>query len=171
MSKKSNDSIQLYLDHGIDIPGRRIELGSFANSECGEAGIDFQMSERIIRGLHLMGKGADPIQLIINSHGGEDDHAVHGVVYGRAESAAGWIFQCCDYRIMDSRSNLMLHMGDSAKTAHTRHIDDMFVEDVLARMREKDPSYPKYKLTKKLHEDWVIYPTQCVELGLADEVI
>ncbi len=184
MARKSIDHIQIYLEHGIDVPGRRIELSSFADDDTEEAGIEFRMAERIVQGLYLMGKSTEPVTLIINSHGGEDDHAraiiaairncpapVHGVVYGRAESAAAWILQACDLRIMDRSSNLMLHLGESAKDRHSAYVDRLFVDDVLSRLRERDPGYARSKLMRHLHEDWYVYATQAVELGLADEVL
>jgi ATP-dependent Clp protease protease subunit len=184
MTRKSSDYIQLTLEHGIDIPGRTIYLTSSSDAAGEEAGIDWQMADRVIRGLRLMGTGDQPITLVINSHGGEDDHAraiiaaikscpntVNGVVYGRAESAGAWIFLNCDWRVMHSNSNLMLHMGASNKDKHSKRVDRMFVDDVLVQMQTKFPNYSRKRLEEQLHEDWYIYSDEVISLGLCDEVI
>lgn len=184
MARKSSDSIQIYLEHGIDIPGRRIDLTSCSDGNGEEAGIDWQIADRVVRGLHLLGNSELPIHLVINSHGGEDDHCraiiaairncpapVHGIVYGRAESAAAWILQVCDYRIISKGSNLMLHLGSSDKNNHSAYIDRLFIDDVLHRLREKDGSFSRSRLRKLVHNDWFIYPDEALELGLVDEVL
>lgn len=182
MARRSSDHISIALEHGIDIPARTIYLTSCPGDE--ERGVDWQMADRVIRGLQLMPPGDASVKLVINNFGGEDDHAraiigairqfpenVHGIVYGRAESAGAWILQACDYRSMDRHSNLMLHMGSSDKTKHSQYVDNLFVEDVLGRLRERDMGYSKQKLMRQLHEDWYIYPSQALALGLIDEVL
>lgn len=162
-----------WIEYGIDVRKRTILLFG---------PVDLAMAEKVATGLHMI-RGEKPVHLLINSEGGDDDHCrsiiaslctskayIIGHVVGVAESAAAWFLQHCDRRIMYPHSSLMLHMGDSPKNKHTRHIDKMFVDDVLARMVEKDPSYARNKLTTQLGEDWNVYPTQAVELGLADEV-
>lgn len=185
MARKSSDYIQLALDQGIDIPGRTIYMTSLTDGSSGdEAGIDWQMADRVLKGLQLLGTGDQPIKLIINSFGGEDDHAraiigairqckveVHGIVYGRAESAAAWILQHCDRRILDSHGSLMLHMGSSNKDRHSRYVDDLFIDDVLLRIQERHPNYKRAKLVQQLHEDWYVYPRVAIGWGLVDEVM
>jgi ATP-dependent protease ClpP protease subunit len=184
MARKSSDYIQMYLDHGIDIPGRRIDMTSYSDAEGNEAGVDWQLADRVIRGLHLLGNSEQPITLLINNFGGEDDHAraiigairnckapVYGLVYGRAESAAAWILQHCGHRTMDRHSSLMLHMGASNKDHHSEYIDSLFVEDILARIREKDPKYKESALRRQLKIDWNLYPSEALKLGLIDEVL
>lgn len=184
MARKSADYIHMYLEHGIDIPGRTIHLTSYADSSGEEAGVDWQLTDRVLKGLRLMPHTDVPITLLINNFGGEDDHAraiiagirhcpsaVHGVVYGRAESAAAWILQACDYRTMDTNSDLMFHLGASAKDAHSAHIDELFITDIYTRILEKNAKYPRARLTKKLHTDWYVYAPEALELGLVDEVL
>lgn len=166
--------MSIWIEHGIDTKKRTIRLFG---------PVDLAMAERVVTGLHLL-TGEKPIHLLINSEGGDDDHCrailgairtcpatVYGHVVGVAESAAAWFLQVCDRRIMYPNSSLMFHMGESAKNKHNRHIDKMFIDDVYARMVEKDPSYPRNKLVTVLGDDWYVYPTQAVELGLADEVL
>lgn len=185
MARRSSDHISIALEHGIDIPARTIYMTSLTDGSSGdEAGIDWQMADRVLSGLQLLSTGDQPVKLIINSFGGEDDHAraiigairqcpvqVHGIVYGRAESAAAWILQHCDKRVMDHHSNLMLHMGSGDKTKHSQYVDNLFVDDILMRLREKDPESSKSKLMRRLHEDWFVYPDQALSLGLIDEVL
>jgi len=160
---------------------RTIYLGQPENEEA--CGIGPQASEAIVRGLSTF-RGSSPIYLLFNNDGGEDSEArfiinlirscpqdVIGVVGGRAESAAAWILQACDWRIMLPSSNLMFHMGSSTKDAHSEWTDRLFVDDVLRRMQEKDPSYPRNKLMRQLKHDWYVYPQQALALGLIDQVL
>lgn len=185
MARRNTDNIHTVLEYGIDVPGRTIYMTSLADGSSGdEAGIDWQMADRIIKGLRLLSSGDQPITLIINNFGGEDDHAraiigairqcplpVHGYVYGRAESAAGWILQACDYRAMDPHSNLMLHLGSSSKDHHQEYIDSLFLGDILSRLQEKNPKYRKSDLVRKVKADWNIYPGDALALGLIDEIL
>jgi ATP-dependent protease ClpP protease subunit len=165
--------------HRIDWK-RTIYLGQPHEEEASAIGP--ASSEALVRGLSSFG-GMRPIYLLLNNDGGHDDEArfaldiigscpqdIIGVVCGRAESAAAWILQGCDWRVMMSRSSLMFHMGSSTKDAHSEWTDRMFVDDVLKRMQEKDPSYPRNKLIKSLKHDWHVYPTQALALGLVDQI-
>lgn len=163
-----------WLEYGIDTRKRTILL----SGEIGDS-----LADRVISGLRMM-PGTKPVTLLINSGGGDDDacraiigairmHSapIHGLVVGVAESAAAWIFEVCKHRTMTSHSSLMFHLGDSPKNKHNKYVDKLFVDDVHARMLEKDPSYPRSKLVTHVESDWNVYPTQAVELGLADEFI
>ena len=159
---------------------RTIYLGQPHEEEA--YGIGPASSEALVRGISSFG-GMRPIYIILNNNGGEDDEArfsldiirscpqnIIGVVCGRAESAAAWILQGCDWRVMMPRSSMMLHMGSSVKDAHSEWAEKMFVDDVLQRMQEKDPTYPRNKLMKELKRDWHLYPTQALALGLIDQI-
>jgi len=159
---------------------RTIYLGQPHEEEA--PGIGPASSEALIRGISSF-RGNRPIYLVINNDGGHDDEArfcldiirscpqnIIGVVAGRAESAAAWILQGCNWRVMMPRSSMMLHMGESTKNAHSEWADRMFVDDVLHRLQEKDPSYPRNKLMRQLKHDWYVYPTQALELGLIDQI-
>jgi len=71
---------------------------------------------------------------------------------------------------MTPSANLMLHMGSSTKDAHSEWTDRLFVDDVLRRMQEKDPAYPRNKLMRQLKHDWYLYSTQALALGLVDQI-
>jgi ATP-dependent protease ClpP protease subunit len=159
---------------------RTIYLGQPQNEEA--CGIDSSSSKTLIKGIEKF-RGDRPIYILFNNDGGKDNEArfsrdiirscpqnVIGVVCGRAESAAAWLLQGCDWRVMMPRSNLMLHMGSKSVDAHSEWADKMFVDDVLRRMQEKDPAYPRNKLVKELKRDWYVYPTQALALGLIDQI-
>lgn len=167
-------SSNTWLEYGIDVRNRTIRL-------FGE--VDYSMAEQVVTGIHMM-RGLRPIQLLICSEGGDDDACraivgairtcrapVYGHVIGIAESAAAWFLQVCHRRIMYPHSSLMLHMGESTKNKHSRYIDKLFVDDVYSRVLEKDPNYPRNKLVSQLGDDWNVYPSQALELGLCDEVV
>lgn len=186
MARKSIDKIELFLLHNVDIDNRIIYMGSQADPEGGEAGVDWQLSDNVIKSLALLDNipSEKPITLIINNFGGEDDHCraimgairnvkaeVRGLVYGRAESAAAWILQVCKYRVMDKYSNLMFHMGAGTKDEHSHYVDNLFIDILLERLREVDKETSRSKLIKKLRTDWFVYPEEALKLGLVDEVI
>ena len=165
--------------HRIDWK-RTIYLGQPHEEEA--YGIGPASSEALIRGISSF-RGPRPIYLLINNDGGEDSEArfaidiirscpqdIIGVVSGRAESAAAWLLQACDWRVMTPSANLMLHMGSSTKDAHSEWTDRLFVDDVLRRMQEKDPAYPRNKLMRQLKHDWYVYSTQALALGLIDQI-
>lgn len=162
-----------WIQNGIDVRGRTISL---------IGPIDTTAADRVLTGLHLI-RGEKPVNLIIHSEGGDDDDCraiigamiahnapIHGHVIGTAESAAGWILQCCDWRVMYSHSSLMLHMGESTKDRHSKYIDKLFVDDVLRRMNQKNPEYLRTKLVSNMDNDWYVYPSQALELGLCDQI-
>lgn len=162
-----------WLELGIDIRRRTV----FLLGEVNEAMVD-----RVVCALHVI-RGPKPIHFYIHSEGGHDDDCraiigamlahsapIHGHVIGIAESAAAWILQKCEWRIMYPHSSIMLHMGASSKTKHSKYVDKLFVDDVYARMLEKRPDYNRTTLVSQMDNDWNVYPTQAVELGLADEI-
>lgn len=167
-------SREQWIEYGIDVQRRTIRL-------VGD--IDERTTDRILTGLHLM-RGDRPIHLLINSEGGDDDSCrsiigailahpapVVGHVIGVAESAASWILQICDKRIMYPHSSIMFHLGDGVKNKHGKWVDGKFVDDVLRRMHERNPEYLRTKLIALVDNDWFVYPSQALELGLVDEVI
>lgn len=146
-----------------------------------ERGVDAACAIRVIDGLQRL-PGLSPIKLFINCYGGEDDHAraiidaiksdkrkIIGTVYGRAESAAAWILQACDYRIMMPRSHMMLHM-DSGEGYSAKLSDDIFLNDIHQRMVKVDPTLTKRKLLNLMKKNWYINPMESLKFGLVDKV-
>lgn len=176
------------VNHGIDTENRILYCTAYhspyTEGNEGEGGINWEMADKLLKGLHILeAKSSKPITLIINSFGGDEAHAraimaairgcesvVTGIVYGRAQSAAAWILQACDYRVMTEYSNLMFHMGSGTMDKHSRYNDDLYVEILLDKLKEKDSTWTKTKVKNRLYEDWYVYPSQAIALGLADEV-
>lgn len=175
-------------DYGIDVEHRILYCTAYhspyTEGNEGEGGINWEMADRIVKGLHILdNESSEDITLVINSFGGDEAHAraimaairecesrVIGIVYGRAQSAAAWILEACDHRVMAEYSNLMFHMGSGTMDKHSRYNDDLYVDILLEKLREKDGTWTKTKVKNKLLDDWYIYPTQAVALGLADEI-
>lgn len=181
-TKRTSEDTTHFMEYGFDIPTRTIYVGGYGHEE---GGVDFLMADRVIKGLIILDSlSHEPINMIINNFGGEDDHTramlaaisqceslVIGTVYGRAESAAAWLLQGCGWRRMHSLANLMLHMGEGTKDRHTRVLDQQFSTLVLKRIREKDPTYTRRRLENRLQDDWYVYADTVLQLGLVDEVL
>ena len=128
MAKVSKDHADKWYDYNIDLDNRTLWLGSIKKDDEEESGVDFTLSESIIKGLHLLEKNAPngdkPIFIIMNNPGGDEieglaiydaiqacKNHVTATVFGKCWSMAGYILQACDWRVMAPNSTFMLHEG------------------------------------------------------------
>jgi ATP-dependent Clp protease protease subunit len=199
MGKISKDHIDKWYDYDIDMDNRTLWIGSILKDIDSESGVDAALSERVIKGLHVLEKSASagdkPIKIIINNPGGCETEGlaiydaikacknhVTITVYGKCWSMAGYILQAADERIMTPTSSFMLHEGTRGlPTDHPRivknwnkwhdYVDEFLFELYFNKIKEKHPHFSKKKLEDMLKFDTILTAKEAVELGLADSVL
>jgi ATP-dependent Clp protease, protease subunit len=182
-----------FFNENIHFPSRTIYLGY---GRSGEDDIDLTLASNIIKGLKLLefDNSKEDIHIILNSLGGDVQHGlaiydtirqlectVNITVTGHCYSMAAWILQAADNRNMTKHSSMMIHEGDNsvsgrsqdAKNWHTFYgqQDDVCVNILLGRVRERNPTFPKSKLVKMLKQDTILWAPEALELGLIDNII
>lgn len=146
MAKKSHDEIDNFFEHGLDLGNRTIYLGSASYGDDGtETGVDFLMTEKLIKGLHVLEttapNGDKPITIIMNNIGGD---VIHGMaiydaikacknhvtikVFGNVMSMGGYILQAADTRLLAPNSVFMFHAGYDGYTTNHPDIIKRWVE-------------------------------------------
>lgn len=199
MSRRINkDDIDKFFDYELHIPTRTIWCGSVSADDGAETGTDFQMAERLIKGLWILDKsapsGEQPITILMNNLGGNEYHcfAMYDAIkacknhvtiigIGHVMSAGSIMFQAADERIMTPHARMMIHYGtwfvpeDHPKNVYKtadegKKIDKIMKDMYLERIREKHPMYTEDELDKLLNFDTYLDPHEAVALGLADKV-
>jgi len=187
MSDKIKDSISNFHDNDICWETSTIKI--FGD-------IDFDMKDRVLTNLYLLDQKTSPITILLSSGGGcvtsgfeiidcirSMKNNVKIIAYGQVASMATVIFQAADskLRLMMPNSYLMLHEGESVLSGKSKDVaewkklqdkqESKCLEIYLKRIREKKPRYKKEKLIKNLDKDWILFPSEAIELGLADEIL
>jgi len=182
---KIRDDIEHLHQYGIYIPTKTILITGEVNEE---------MYERVMSNLHILDSTTGEITIKLKSEGGDvvDGRAIYDaikncknavrcIVYGECSSAASFILQAADTRIMTNNSFLMLHVGEEGHTInHPRNIErwhefyrylETWSEDVyLARIKEKKKRFTRNQLKSMLQWDKIIKPKEALELGLIDSI-
>ena len=192
MSKKiEKDDISYFQDYGVHIPTRTLYMG-------GEEGIDANMSEKIIKGLHILDNVDDkddkPIVIIMNNPGGDLTHtmAIYDAiktcknyvtikVYGEASSGGSIILQAADERILSENSEMLIHYGSSSFEGNSLDVIkfaevlrkelDRMEKIYLEKIKQKNPKFRKSEIVKMLTIDTTIKPKDAIKLGLADKIL
>jgi len=191
---KQNASHEFF-ENSIHLPSRTLYMGSvFAEEE--EAGTDYRMAERMVKGLFILeNAGDDEITILMNNPGGYEFHgiAIYDAirdcssrvvikVFGMAMSMGSIILQAADERIMSPNSKIMIHYGtwdgwsDHPKILATWYKENKefvnWMQDVyMEKMLEKAPKMTKAKLDKLLDFDTIYTAQQSVDIGLADKIL
>lgn len=170
MARVSKDHMDKFFDYSVDIDSRTIYLGCAAYAEDDGNGVDFFMTERLIKGLHLLEvaapNGDKPITIIANSPGGSWYHgmAQYGAIkncknhviikmYGYAMSMGSIIPQAADERLIDANASFMIHYGTDGGSHHSKIVSKWgdegkrichVMENIyLDRMMEKEEEMTK----------------------------
>lgn len=189
MAKKfEKDDIDHFYDYGIYAPSRTLYMGSEGEDvDGGEAGVDFLMAERIIKGLHILDTmapaGDKPITIIMNNPGGYVDHGmaiydaikacnnhVTIIVRGNACSMGGYILQAADERIMSPHSTFMFHAGYDGHSsnhpeiikrwvAYNEKMSKVLNKILLDRINEKRAKGGEDLMSKKQFERLNLFDT------------
>ncbi len=195
MARLVRDDIDKFYDYEVHVPSRTIWVGSHSYwSTDEEAGTDWQMAERLAKGLWILDHAAEaPITILMNNIGGDVYHmwAMYDLIkgckshvtvkcIGYCMSAATVILQAADERVLSPNVGFMIHYGtwglpDNLKEAK-RWVDeaDRLYKNVahtfLDKIREKDPTYTYEQVDKLLERDTPMSAFDAVTLGLADRV-
>ncbi len=170
VTKKKPENDDLY-EFGLDLPKRRVYL---------EGEIDEKSAMQVIKGLSILSRmsDTDPIQIVINSEGGETvqgfaimnyirtlSNEVFGIVVGRCCSAAVVVLQGCTYRNAMRDSVLMIHRG-TRNDVFDKRLDERADKVIADRM-----GWTLAKLDKFQSYDRYLFAEEALEIGLIDEII
>jgi ATP-dependent protease ClpP protease subunit len=185
-----------FFDTSLDFKNRTIFLGSVENAHEDEPGVNFQMAERFLKGLHLLeAHSSAPIRIIMNNPGGAEYHglAIYDAirackshvtidVYGMAMSMGGVILQAADHRRMSPNARFMFHYGtwaipeDHPKTVYKwtdegKKFDAWMEQAFLEKMRKAESLCTLARVKRMLNFDTIFNAEETVKWNLADEII
>ncbi len=195
MARIIRDDVDKFYAYGLNIPTRTIYMGSEEYAEDGETGVDHLMSQRVIKGLHLLdAQSTSAINIIMNNPGGDEYHGlaifdaivacqshVTITVLGMAMSMGSIILQSADERVMSPNSRMMIHYGtwgyyghaiDSARWNEEGEKFNRWLEDLyLSKMRQKNSRVPKKQVVEMCQFDTFYTAQEAINLGLADKIL
>lgn len=185
MSEKLKTSIEIFHDNDV-YPDRR--------TVCIIGDIDKDMFETVFKNLHILDAVNKPINVIINSSGGDVTQGkaiydaikgcqshVTALVYGEACSAASFILQAADDRFATPSSKIMVHVGsEGLEDDHPRNIDSQYrelrldeawLENVyLKNIRKKKKRFTRHQMKSMLQYDRYFSPKEAMELNLITDI-
>lgn len=187
--KKSKDSIELWLEQGIDVPTRTLML-------FGE--VDEALLDRATSAFHLFSAKTDPVTVLLNSPGGDvaQGMAIYDLiknseapvtirVVGEACSMGAVILQAGDVREAYENSVIMHHVGEMSFSGHAENVKlnqqfevkygnriDLIMLESINEKLEKDGQKPKTMAWWKKHDLWDRWLTadEAIEMGLLDSI-
>lgn len=169
-TKKRPENDDLY-EFGLDIPKRRVYL---------EGEIDDQSAMKVIKGLSILSRmsDTDPIQIVINSEGGETvqgfaimnyikslPNETFGTVIGRCCSAAVLVLQGCTNRQAMEDSVIMIHRG-TRNDIFDRRLDERADKIIAERM-----GWTHSRLDKFQSYDRWLFAEEALEINLIDSIL
>lgn len=185
-----------FFDTSLDFKNRTIFLGSVENAHEDEPGVNWQMAERFLKGLHLLeAHSSMPIRIIMNNPGGAEYHGMaifdairacrsHVTidVYGMAMSMGGIILQAADHRRIAPNARFMFHYGtwavpeDHPKTVYNwadegKKFDAMMEQLFFEKMKKPEPRLILSRVKRMLDFDTIFSAEETVKWNLADEII
>lgn len=156
--------------------------------------IDEELAEKFLKNIIALSEKSEDIYVYIMSNGGDVSAGraiydailacecnVTAIVYGYACSAASFILQAADHRVLMPNAYIMIHVGSEGHDEnHPQNIKAWrgfydFLEDwmekvYLERIKERKPRFTKRKVKELLVWDKIIQGKEALELGLVDEV-
>jgi ATP-dependent protease ClpP protease subunit len=195
MSDVNYDDINSFFYHGVFCPARTIYLGSTEYENGDEAGVNFRLAEKIIKGIVSLNalSRKTPIDIIVNNLGGDEYHGlaiyeairtsvspIQVTVLGTAMSMASIILQAARHRRMSKNSMMMLHYGTWAMNVDAKDVKPWAKENdrynawmeriILKKMRTKDKRVKLKQVQELLKTDRLLTAQQALNMGLVDEV-
>jgi len=190
----NREDLDRYFDHNIYPPKRLLYLGSLRDDEGKEAGVDYQMFERFLKGLTFLDTVSQkPITIHMNTDGGDWYHGMaiyHAIqacrshvtiiAWGYACSMGSLILQSADTRMIARDCVFMIHDGSDEMSGAARafeawgrecgRVRKAMYRVYLDRMRVEDSSMTMSKVERMCSHDRIYTPEQAVAIGLADQV-
>jgi len=199
MSNRLKDDVDKIMEYNLSLSARVYFLGSANEDVDGEeAGVNFLMTERAIKALHILESkapmGDKPITIIMNNPGGDWYHGMaiydhiklcrNDVIMqatGYVMSMGAIILQAADTRLLTPNARVMLHYGTAGYYGHAKdyirwgeeeqRAHNQIEEIFLEKIREKKPEFTKAKVKKLLEFDTIFNAEQAIEFGLADGIV
>lgn len=195
MAKITRDSTEIFHDYDLHIPTKTMYLGSTGETDGNADGVNYLVAERAVKNLHLLdNSGEGAITIVLNSPGGDFSmgQAIYDAVrtcknrvvikaIGECMSAASFIIQAADERLMYENCTMMLHYGEAGFNGDPKSMvkwsnwnikGSEWMELVyLEKIREINPSFSREKLKKMLSNDYIIDAKEALVLGLVDGII
>lgn len=191
MARIVKESIDRFYDYDLHIESRAVYIGD-GDGEEGSGEIDSRVSQRAIKGLHILSSAAadKPIIVFINSFGGcfYNGMAIYDAikacpchitayVFGSAMSMGSLILQAADTRLIYPHATMMLHdgydtrVGDVPQTffnwaEYSKKMRNVMYQIYAERSGQK-PSFWR----KKLSNDLILTAKEALELGLVDGIV
>lgn len=187
------DDFERFLSYDVSASSRTIWLGDDSSDDSEE--LNYKVAGKVAKALHyLEAINLNPITILIHSQGGvvEDGMSIYDAivtskcfitakVIGSAYSMASVVLQAADHRIMTPNSKLMIHYGSSNigdthnktlyKTAEEikkldRKTESIYYQQIIKKRKD----FTKQELRSMLEHDTYLSATQCLQLGLIDEI-
>ena len=158
--------------------------------------IDKDMKDKVVSNLHILDQTHGEVTILLSTEGGcvtsglEIIDAIRAmknhvriIAYGEVASMGSVIFQAADTgrRLMMPNSYLMLHEGDAElsgnranRQAYKRLLErdeETCIKMYLKKIKEVRPRFTKKQLNDKLQTDWILFPKEAIEFGLADKIL
>jgi len=193
MVRLAKESIDRFYDYDLHIETRTLFIGdSIPENKESDGEIDADVSQRVIKGLHLLTAAAidKPITIYINSFGGcfYNGMAIYDAikacpshitayVYGSAMSMGSLILQAADNRLIYPNATMMLHdgydtrVGDVPQTffnwaEYSKKMRTVMYQIYADRSGQK-PSFWR----RKLSNDLILTAREAKGLGLVDGIV
>lgn len=186
------ESVDRFYDYDLHVESRTLFIGDRIAGEESEGEIDADVSQRAIKGLHLLTASATdkPISIYLNSFGGcwFNGMAIYDAikacpchvsitVVGSAMSMGSIILQAADTRLIYPNATIMVHDGYETRVGD---IPQTFVNwaDFSKKMRnvmyhiysERSGRKPSF-WRQKCRADLILSAKESKELGLVDGII
>lgn len=187
------DDFERFLIYDVSASSRTIWLGDETSDDSEE--LNYKVAGKVAKALHYLESiNLNPITILIHSQGGvvEDGMSIYDAistckcfitakVIGSAYSMASVVLQAADHRVMTPNSKLMVHYGNSSigeahnktlyRTAEEikkldRKTESIYYQQILKKRKD----FTKQDLKKLLEHDTYLSATQCLQLGLVDEI-
>jgi ATP-dependent Clp endopeptidase proteolytic subunit ClpP len=188
MTKLDKDLIESFHNEGIYPPTKTIKI---------EGEIDDDLASKTLANLHLLDQVTGEITILLSSNGGcvtagfkiydaikACKNYVRIIAYGEVASMATVIFQAADEgrRFMATNAYLMLHEGDTeveGKKRDRKAWERLYewqekncMNIYWEKVKEKKPRAKRNVFENKVNDsDWILFPKEAIEQGLADEII